>query len=179
MRVGLISDTHLTNPETDLDLQIYTAFADVDLILHAGDIYETWVLDRLERVAPVLGVQAYPDPPDPRIERRRVLDLEGMKVALTHNIGFPETSINSDRGLVFPEKPQARAILGRYFGEDNIDVVVFGDTHEELILTHEGILFVNPGSPIYPGIKHELNSPGTIAIMELDRGTAKARILQL
>lgn len=179
MRVGIISDTHLNDPETDLDPQIYAAFADVDLILHAGDIYATWVLDRLENVAPVLGAQAYPDPTDPRLERRRVLELDGMKVALTHNIGFPETAINSDRGLVFPEKPEAREILRRYFGEDDIDVVVWGDTHEELVLSHEGILFVNPGSPTYPGIKHELNSPGTIAIMELDRGTASAQILQL
>ena len=179
LRIGLISDTHLTDPETDLDARVYATFAGVDLILHTGDIYATWVLDRLEVVAPVLGVQAYPDPPDPRLQPRRVLELDGLKVALTHNIGSPETPINCDRDLVFPERPHVRDILAKYFGHEDIDVVAFGDTHEELVLTHEGVLFINPGSPTYPGIKHAVNSPGTIAMMEISQGTVEARIIQL
>lgn len=178
MRIGLISDTHLTDPSTDLHPGVYKEFAGVDLILHAGDIYSTFVLDRLETIAPVLGIQAYPDPQDPRLERLRVLSLAGMQVALIHNLGFPETTIDVDRGLIFPSNPSPGEILKKKFGE-YVDVVVFGDTHEEWVEEHQGILFVNPGSPIYPGIKHELGSPGTVAMLELADGKATARIVQL
>src|SRR5688572_9845408 len=101
MRIGLISDTHLTDPNTDLAPGIYRAFESVDLILHMGDIYATWVLDRLETLAPVVGIQAYPDPPDPRLEPKRVLKLEGLSVGMIHNLGPPETPIDTDHGLRF------------------------------------------------------------------------------
>lgn len=178
MKVGLVSDTHLNNPAEDLHRGIYLEFRGVDLILHAGDIFEPWVLDRLEQLAPVLGIQAYPDPPDPRLARKRVLRLEDMTLALIHNLGFPETPIDVDRGLILPGSPSADTILQRKFG-CTVDIVVFGDTHEELIEEQEGVLFINPGSPLFPGIKHELGSPGTIGVLELDGREARARLIQL
>lgn len=178
MRIGLISDTHLTDPASDLHPGVYREFAGVDLILHLGDIYATFVLDRLEQIAPVVGIQAYPDPPDPRLLPIRVLDLEGLKVGMIHNLGAPETSMNVDVGLVIPSHTPAREILKRKFGA-YLDVVIFGDTHEEMVDRQQGILFANPGSATFPGIKHELGSPGTIALLELDNGTASAAIIQL
>jgi putative phosphoesterase len=178
MLVGLISDTHLTDPESDLHPQIYRDFAHVDLILHAGDIYAPWVLDRLETLAPVLGIQAYPDPPDPRLERTRIIRIEDMVLGLIHNIGFPETPIDVDRGLILPREPHIQQILKKKFGEE-LDIVVFGDTHEELVEQQQGVLFINPGSPLYPGMKHELGSPGTISLLEISGRRARARLIQL
>ena len=178
MRIGLISDTHLTDPDSDLHPGVYRGFAGVDLILHLGDIYATFVLDRLEKLAPVLGIQAYPDPPDPRLLPIRVVPLGGLKVGMIHNLGAPETPMNVDVGLVIPSERPAREMLKRKFGE-HLDVVVFGDTHEELVEEQQGILFVNPGSPTYPGIKHELGSPGTVAMLEIVDGKASAYVIQL
>ena len=178
MRIGLISDTHLTDPATDLDPGVYREFAGVDLILHLGDIYDTFVLDRLEQVAPVIGIQAYPDPVDPRIAPIQILELEGLTVGMIHNLGFPETSINTDVGVVIPSRPPAQDILMRKFGK-RLDIVIFGDTHEELVDEQQGILFINPGSATFPGIKHALGSPGTIAMLEINDGTPIARIIQL
>jgi putative phosphoesterase len=178
MLIGLISDTHLTDPATDLHPGIYEEFANVDLILHAGDIFSTWVLDRLERMAPVLGIQAYPDPPDPRLERIRVLRVGELNLGLIHNLGFPETSIDVDRGLILPLDQPVSRVLSKKFGEE-IDVAVFGDTHEEWNETQQGVLFVNPGSPLYPGLKHVPGSPGTVAVLEVSGKNAQARIIQL
>lgn len=178
MRIGLISDTHLTNPTDDLHPGVYSAFSDADLILHAGDIFSPGVLDRLEQMAPVIGIQAYPDPPDPRLARTQVIRAEELTIGLIHNLGFPETPIDVDRGLILPNTPPAAEILRKKFRAD-IDVVVFGDTHEEIVDTQQGILFVNPGSPIYPGIKHELGSPGTIAMLEITGRSASAQLIQL
>lgn len=72
MRIGLISDTHLEDPTVQPDASIARAFAGVDLLPHLGDIYGTFMLDRLEAIAPVLGIRAYQDPQDVRLEKQRV-----------------------------------------------------------------------------------------------------------
>ena len=48
-RIGLISDTHIPEARTTLWPQIIDAFAEVDMIFHAGDIHDLYVLDELER----------------------------------------------------------------------------------------------------------------------------------
>ena len=55
MRIGLISDTHIPDAAKALPPQVKEAFRDVDLIMHAGDLYEVSVLDELESIAPVLA----------------------------------------------------------------------------------------------------------------------------
>ena len=55
MKIGLISDTHIREPSERLHEKVREVFQGVDLILHAGDIYNPSVLDELERMAPVLA----------------------------------------------------------------------------------------------------------------------------
>ena len=57
MRIGLISDTHVPDHRRELPCQLKRLFDGTDLILHAGDIYTTWVLDELENMAPVLAAK--------------------------------------------------------------------------------------------------------------------------
>ena len=45
MKIGVISDTHLTQPTQDLEELMNGPFKDVEMILHAGDITELAVLD--------------------------------------------------------------------------------------------------------------------------------------
>ncbi len=178
MRLGLISATHLHEASSYLDPSVDRAFAGVDLILHLGDIYGTFVLDRLEAIAPVMGIRAYQDPEDPRLKSQRVETLGGLRVAMIHNLGFPETDIDVDRDLMFPAGHTVQAVLTKRFGEP-VDVVVFGDTHEEVAAEREGVLLVNPGSPTYPGIRHPLGSLGTVAVLHIVEGRASAEIVRL
>ncbi len=55
MRIGLISDTHIRETSQNLSSKVIKTFQDVDLILHAGDIYNPSVLDELELLAPVFA----------------------------------------------------------------------------------------------------------------------------
>ncbi|MBT8406463.1 MAG: metallophosphatase family protein, partial [Deltaproteobacteria bacterium] len=54
--VGVISDTH-----GHLRPEVAEAFADVDLIIHAGDIGSHEVLDALRAIAPVHAVRGNMD----------------------------------------------------------------------------------------------------------------------
>ena len=176
LRIGLISDTHLPEARKDLWPQIVEAFAGVDLILHGGDIHEFYVLDELERVAPVYAARGNGEdgsggrpvqPEDPRVKYAWTLPLEGLWVGLTHYVPVPER----------PPNFTLERWIERFFPERTPDVIVFGDTHRECIEEVNGILCVNPGSPTYP---HNYDTQlGTIGFLELDDQHASASIWQL
>ena len=101
MRIGLIADTHIPEAGPALPTQVYEALRGVDLILHAGDMHILDVLDWLERIAPVLGVLGNGDhpsssnknrpgvPSDPRVKDRHILQIESLRVGLTHKLSTP------------------------------------------------------------------------------------------
>ena len=58
-------------------------------------------------------------------------------------------------------------------------MVLFGDTHEELVCRWDGALMVNPGSPTYPGKRHRRGALGTVGLMEIDGEETTVRIIDL
>ena len=173
MIIGMISDTHvpeapLALPDTALEV---FAGAKAEFILHAGDIYSPSCLDDLERVAPVFACEGNGDYfrkiSDPRIERTRVMEVEGFSIGLTHGLAIPE----------FPPHRTIESVMGHEFGRA-VDIIVFGDTHTEEVVTVKDVLCVNPGSPTLP---HNLDHlVGTVGLLEVNEGEApKVRIIRL
>jgi len=123
--VGVISDTHgLLRPD------VAAAFADVALILHAGDVGGAKVLELLAAIAPVEAVYGnVDDPHDPSLARERVVTLGGVTIHVSHG---------HELG-----RPTAELVLARYRG----DVVIFGHTHRAVVV-HEagGRIAFNPGA---------------------------------
>jgi putative phosphoesterase len=123
--VGLISDTHgLVRPG------IAAAFANVQLILHAGDVGGPAVLDALAAIAPVEAVYGnVDDPHDPSLARERVVTLGGVTLHVSHG---------HELGRPTPERA-----LARYAG----DVVIFGHTHRAVVV-RDGAnrIGMNPGA---------------------------------
>ena len=182
-KIGLISDTHSAGSGRDLPRAVLDALDGVDLILHCGDLECLGVLDYLEEVAPVLAVRGYEDPREDggRLAQTiRVVRAGGISIGMVHDIQWPGPKIATTpdgTGLVLPEG-RAAELLARKFGEA-VDVVAFGDTHEELVCWWEGVLLVNPGSPTYPGRRHRRGALGTIAILEVKDGAVQPRLIDL
>jgi len=160
MLIGLISDTHIPDQAQELPPQIKDIFCGVDLILHAGDVYEVSVLDELECLAPVLAARGDDDLEvlgDRRVKDKHILTIDGVTIWLTHQ---------------------------RYWDWDEHDwsvhrpnVIVFGHTHKTKIeYQKEGVLLINPGSPTFPHYRQEL---GTVALLTVSSGKAKAHLVQL
>ena len=189
MLIGLISDTHIPDPTQtympdyakEFPPQIKEAFQGVDLILHAGDIYDISVLDELEGIAPVLAAAGDDDPiatvKDRRVDEEQILHIEGATIWLTHQLDGPYTSVKQLLPMWLADK--------RWLGEDRWlvnnkykppDVIVFGHTHHAWLHQNEDILIINPGSPTFPGIRHEL---GTVGLLTVNAGKAEAQIIQL
>jgi putative phosphoesterase len=176
VRIGLIADSHIPEARAELWPQVFDAFAGVDAILHAGDIYDLAVLDALAEVAPLWACRGNGDdgsggrpvqPDHDRLKPTWTVELEGLHVGLVHDMPIPERA---------PNFTVARWVE-RHFPDRRPDVIIYGDSHVEAIDTIDGILCVNPGSPTFP---HNLSVQlGTIGFLELADGTADASIWRL
>ena len=166
-RIGLISDTHIPRDAQAIPPQVETAFADVDLILHGGDIYESRILDELEALAPVLAVRGSRTEltEDARVKDSQRLTLDGLDVGVLHHLDYPES----------PWMRSFEKMMQVEFGGP-VDVIVFGSSHIPLVETYKGVLLVNSGSPTLPRGCHGL---GTVGLLEIDSGKAEAHIIEL
>ena len=83
MRVGVISDTHgLLRPEAERVLR------GVDLILHAGDVGNPQILERLKTIAPVFAVRGNVDtePWARELPETTVVQTESASFYMLHNL---------------------------------------------------------------------------------------------
>ena len=182
-RIGLISDTHSAGSGRDLPDPVMYALDGVDLILHCGDLECLGVLDYLETIAPVLAVRGYEDPReagDRLADATRVVDAGGLAIGMIHDIQWPGPKIatSGDGTELVLAEGKAAELLAAKFGRP-VDVVLFGDTHEELICRWGDVLIINPGSPTYPGRRHRRGALGTIGLLEIETGDIIARIIDL
>ena len=129
--IGVISDTHgLLRPEA-LD-----ALARSDLILHAGDVGEAAILERLAEIAPVRAVHGNTDHGVLRdLPATAVVDLGDPVGELSHEPRGPVAYLLHQLELLDLD-PAASG-----FG-----VVVYGHTHEPAIAIRAGVLYFNPGA---------------------------------
>lgn len=182
-KIGVISDTHSAGSGRDLPVKILEALKGVDMILHCGDLECLGILDYLEEVAPLLAVRGYEDPVEEG-ERlaltTRVVKVEGVSIGMIHDIQWPGPKIQTSpdgADLILPEA-NGREIMARKFKEP-VDIVLYGDTHEEIVTYWDGIMIMNPGSPTYPGKRHKRGVLGTLGILEIDGEDAAGRIVEL
>ena len=180
MRIGLISDTHIPDDAKALPPQVREIFRGVDLILHAGDIYLSSVLDELEEIAPVLAARGDDDllSTNGRVKDKHILNVEGFSLWLVHTFPYFSVSLHPFMYycLTFRAEQIDEALEGIVEREDVPDILVFGDTHRSLLTRVQGSLFVNPGSATFPSYNRVL---GTVAILTISPEKAEANVIQL
>jgi hypothetical protein len=157
VRLGVIADTHgLLRPA------VFDAFANVDHILHAGDVGPDDLLVELETLAPVTAVYGNTDGFDIRRRCSQVaqLELDGFSVTVTHGDQF---------GSPTPE------VLHASFPD--ADIIVYGHTHRPLLeLVDRTVTVMNPGS----AGPRRFDLLPSVGIMELETGIPpRARLVPL
>ncbi len=157
MRLGIISDTHGT-----LRPEVFEAFAEVDHILHGGDVGKWEIMIELAALAPVTAVYGNTDGPEirERLPQVAMVQLDGFDFVVTHGdqYGSPTPAILHD---AFPAA----------------EIIVFGHTHKPLLeLVDRTVTVVNPGS----AGPRRFDLSVSVAIMELEPGIPpRARIVTL
>src|SRR3954467_987724 len=165
MRIAIVSDTHLPRFGRSLPQALVDGFARerIERIVPAGDRTTPPALDLLEVVAPVDGVAGNNDGPElhDRFGTRRVLELDGVRIGLTHgHLGEGRTTEERARNL--------------FADEGGLAAIVFGHSHIPVIRRPAtGPWLINPGSPTdkrrQPAFTWALleTTPGEIVRVEL------------
>jgi hypothetical protein len=150
LTIGVISDTHgLLRPEA------VAALASVDHILHAGDVGDATILDRLRAIAPLTAIRGNVDTSGPcaKLPSTEAVELDGRLFYLVHAI--EELDID----------PRAAGVAA----------VVYGHSHRPAIAERKGVLFLNPGS----AGPRRFDLPVTLAKVSVVDGGLQGSIVQL
>lgn len=161
MKIGVMSDTHIRTPDASLDLILENLLADMDLILHAGDIVTRAVLDHLEERG-VVAVCGNMDDYDVglAVPQTRIVAAAGKRIGLIHGWGSKE-------GL-------ARRILTR-FGPEQLDIIVYGHSHVPFWGKVDGTYMFNPGS----AARNRYGGHATVGVIEIVEETIAGKFLSV
>ncbi len=130
MKIVVMSDTHLSRPTDHFRALCDCYGKDADLVIHLGDLVSTGILDYLEQY-PLEAVAGNMDPAaiQERLPPTKVLRLGKFRVGLAHGWGSHHA---------------IRARLAHHF--PTVDAILFGHTHQPMLLEEDGIFWFNPGS---------------------------------
>jgi putative phosphoesterase len=148
--IGVISDTHgLLRPEA------LAALRGSDYIIHAGDIGDLQILDKLAEIAPVTAVRGNVDHGAwaKRIPATNVLEIGEISIYVLHNI--------QDLDL----KPEAAKFAA----------VVYGHSHVPKQEWKNGVLYFNPGS----AGPRRFRLPVSVGRLLLNNGRVESEIAKL
>ncbi|MBW4083500.1 metallophosphoesterase [Paenibacillus sp. S150] len=136
MKVGVVSDTHLSSSARGLPSVLMEEFGKADIILHLGDWVSMEIYDLLAQLAPVEGIAGNNDGAEiiRRLGERKIITLEGVRIGMIHG-----HAPYSRRGT------DGNALLA--FEGEEVDCILFGHSHQPLLRKEDGILLFNPGSP--------------------------------
>ena len=172
MKIGLISDTHLSGGK--VPQAIVKALKGVDLILHAGDLTTLDVLRHLKAIAPVTAVQGNMDSPGVLLDLppKAIVEAEGRRIGLIHGHHVPHPDHVLSQPLDFEAM---HAYLLSEFRNEGVECIVYGHTHQAHIATAGNVLLVNPGS----ATRAKVNSVGLLAVSPDTTDVIRAEIVVL
>jgi putative phosphoesterase len=150
MFIGVISDTHgFLRPEA-IDV-----LREAERIIHAGDIGDPAILQRLSEIAPVTAVRGNVDREAwaKNIPETNVLELDGVSIYVLHILE------NLDL------KPKA----------SGVGAVIYGHSHVPKQEMKDGVLYFNPGS----AGPRRFDLPVTVGKLIVQGGNVRAEIVQL
>ncbi len=152
LRVAVLADTHAPRRWRRCPAPVAAYLDGIDLILHAGDVCTSDVLDELSTFAPVRAVLGNNDGPEVAAwgaTETLELDLAGLRLAMIHDSGA--------------RAGRHRRMHRRF---PDADLVVFGHSHIPLDERSGGVRLFNPGSPT----DRRRQPRGTLGLLHLEGG---------
>ena len=130
------------------------------MILHAGDLTSLDVVEELEKIAPVMAVQGNMDRVNGiNLPKAKTLEVEGVKIGIVHGEVYPRADTQQ---LVYLAK------------QLDVDILVSGHSHQPKIEQTDGVLLINPGSPIVPRLADR-----TVMLLEIHNKEVDVQIVKI
>jgi putative phosphoesterase len=157
MLIGVISDTH-----GRLDPAVAEVFAGVDHIVHAGDVGDEAIVERLREIAPITAVRGNCDdaPWGLALPCTASEPFDGVRVTAVHDLDMLE--------VLAP--PELRLVM-----RDAGAVVISGHTHFAETVSEDGVLYLNPGSASLCWYER----PRSVALLRLQSGQPEVQFVEL
>ncbi len=146
-RIGILSDTHLSELTDRFQAQVTACFGEVDLVLHAGDLTNPAILAAFgtKEVLAVHGNMCDRQG-QTNLPGLRTFTVGGFNLVLVHGDAFGYSNIEERLFTAFAEA----------------DCIIYGHTHKAVCHRLGGTLMLNPGSFTAPG-RH--GAPPSYAIL--------------
>lgn len=115
MKIGVISDTHNVLRE-----DVISYLEGCDYIIHAGDVCQLDILERLNEIAKTFVVAGNNDK-KLHLPHELEIELEGFKIYIVHDKLDISQKMN------------------------HVDLIVYGHSHKYEYDVREGVIYLNPG----------------------------------
>ena len=148
--VGIISDTHgLLRPEA------VVALRGSQIILHAGDVGDSEILERLRNIAPTVAVRGNVDtaPWANALPMTEVVEIGDLQFYMLHDLSALDLN------------PRTAGFAA----------VISGHTHRPVADVRDGVLYLNPGS----AGPRRFTLPIAVARLQIDGATLSHEIVEL
>ena len=148
--VGIISDTHgLLRPEA------VVALRGSQIILHAGDVGDSEILERLRNIAPTVAVRGNVDtaPWAHALPMTEVVEIGELHFYMLHDLSALDLN------------PRTAGFAA----------VISGHTHRPVADVRDGVLYLNPGS----AGPRRFTLPIAVARLQIDGATLSHEIVEL
>lgn len=133
LKLGVISDTHwssLAQASAGAHKLINGVFANVDAIIHAGDMLHPEI-DLAFAPYKFYAVRGNMDAAGAHTPLKRILTFDGIRIGVIHGWGGGA---------------EIEANAAREFDLEKIDLLIYGHSHYPACHVEDQVLFLNPGS---------------------------------
>lgn len=160
-KIGILSDTHISEIDPYFMKSVRTAFADCDIIVHAGDLTDIGILDvfKGKQLFAVAG-NTCNHRTKTTLPEIKTFTIHDKFFVLCHGANGPRHNIEERLFDIYPEA----------------DCIIYGHTHIAICKQIAHTLYINPGSFKGTGT---YGAPGTYAIAEVSEETITAKIMEL
>lgn len=161
-KIGVLSDTHITEPDKAFMTLIERHLKDSDMIVHAGDMVTLSVLDPFlamgKEVIAVCGNMDHADVQGAYPASRTIM-VEDIRIGIIHGWGSPN-------GI--------RSRIKESFTCDP-GMIIYGHTHQAFSGEEHGIFFFNPGSPT----DSRFTTSRSVGIITIDKHSIRGEIIPI
>ncbi|MCX5713633.1 MAG: YfcE family phosphodiesterase [Candidatus Omnitrophica bacterium] len=129
IRLGVISDTHISDQEWEVPQKVREDLKDMDAIIHCGDLVNIKVIGIFKEICPlVFAVSGNMDLPETKRELpiKEIISAGKFKIGVTHGYGHPNA---------------LKELALNIFQDDKVDAIVFGHSHNPVNEKKNGILY--------------------------------------